>query len=118
MPYTNIEKQRLSQKLWKRQTKRWFWQLKESLECIQCGIKHPAVLQFHHRSETTKQYEISRMVNQNLNHDLILKEIAKCDVLCANCHAIWHYEDQYSHTKKESALDICRRNDVQGRLAL
>jgi hypothetical protein len=57
--------------------------------CVRCGYnKHPAALHFHHVDTSTKTMNISC----NLHHDIkdLLKEIEKCEVLCANCHAEEH----------------------------
>jgi len=36
---------------------------------------------------------VSYMVRQKLSRQRILDEIAKCDILCANCHRKLHYEE-------------------------
>ena len=95
MPYRDRTKQREFQRDWKRRTKEWFAEYKSTLKCQRCGFSHPAVLQFHHASGD-KSGQVGRMVQQNLNREVILREIAKCEVLCANCHAILHYEAGYS----------------------
>ena len=94
MPYSDPQKQRDFQKNWKRQKKLWFQKLKSKLECSQCGFSHPATLQFHHKNDD-KTDTVSRMVNKNSNVETIMAEIAKCDVLCANCHAIHHWENDH-----------------------
>jgi hypothetical protein len=71
--------------------RKWFHELKASLACEECGISHPAVIEFHHRDKKTKKYNVSQMVNRTLNQQAILREIAKCAVLCANCHKVHHY---------------------------
>lgn len=50
--------------------------------CIDCGESNPIVLEFDHRDPKTKTAEISKLYSWNK----ILKEIDKCDVVCANCH--------------------------------
>jgi hypothetical protein len=100
MPYSDPDKQRDFQKHYKRRTKNWFWDLKASVSCERCGIAHPAVIHFHHRKGEEKLGEVGRLVNSNLNREIIMAEIAKCDILCANCHAIWHYEHEHKGTRK------------------
>lgn len=49
------------------------------------------VLVFHHRDPATKKFQVGQ--NQwGRRRSVILEEIAKCDVLCANCHQIQHYK--------------------------
>lgn len=43
-------------------------------------------MQFDHRPGEAKVAGIARL--KNFNHEKLLAEIAKCDVVCANCHAI------------------------------
>lgn len=62
--------------------------IKTASGCEGCGEKHPACLDFHHRDPATKTRGIATFVRM----DDILAEIAKCVVLCANCHRKHHYE--------------------------
>lgn len=52
----------------------------------ECGEADPDVLQFHHRDRSTKAFSISWGIRNKLRLDVIKAEVAKCDVLCANCH--------------------------------
>jgi len=76
----------------KEELKRWMDTLKETLQC-NCGASHVAVLTFHHRDPKKKEIEVSRAVADGWSKERILKEIEKCDVLCRNCHAIIHWEE-------------------------
>lgn len=62
----------------------------ETHPCKRCGFDDPRALQFHHRDPTTKSDEIGRLVNNGGPLHKIMSEIAKCDVLCSNCHDIHH----------------------------
>lgn len=53
--------------------------------CADCGIQYPPyVMQFDHRDPESKQFTISDM--RGLSLERLVQEIAKCDVVCANCH--------------------------------
>ena len=65
--------------------------IKNQLYCADCGERHPAVLQFHHLNSEDKAFSIGKAVNRGFSLDRIKKEMQKCVVLCANCHAIRHY---------------------------
>lgn len=69
--------------------KQWMQELKESLVCIRCGENRWPCIDFHHRDPNEKEYSISRMIRR-CSKEKILAEIAKCDVLCSNCHRIEH----------------------------
>jgi lactate dehydrogenase-like 2-hydroxyacid dehydrogenase len=59
--------------------------------CLYCGEDHPATLQFHHRKPEEKRFTISQAVMKNAySWDEILEEVKKCDLICANCHSVWH----------------------------
>jgi hypothetical protein len=77
--------------------KQWLYDIKSKLSCSECGYdKHPVALQFHHVNESTKLGEINRLLYRtNANLSVILAEMKKCVVLCANCHAVHHYEEYY-----------------------
>lgn len=60
--------------------------------CTCCGEKDLRVLCFHHRNPEEKVMNISVMQSKLYSMDRLLAEIAKCDVLCANCHSKVTYD--------------------------
>ncbi|MGI8576036.1 MAG: hypothetical protein ACR2MA_12050 [Egibacteraceae bacterium] len=53
--------------------------------CVDCGVRFPPfVLDFDHVKES-KDGNVSEMV-RHVSPRVLLTEIAKCDVVCANCH--------------------------------
>lgn len=58
----------------------------KSMPCTDCGVKYPPyVMHFDHRDPSTKLFNIGHIVTRSMT--LILAEIEKCDLVCANCHA-------------------------------
>lgn len=52
--------------------------------CQDCGIQYnPWVMQFDHRDPAQKKYALSQV---NISYKHFKTEIAKCDIVCANCH--------------------------------
>lgn len=60
----------------------------KSSPCTDCGHTFPTVcMQFDH-TEDNKEYNVSSMVMMGYSIARIDVEIAKCELVCANCHAI------------------------------
>lgn len=61
-------------------------------KCHFCRIDNPTVLQFHHLNEEGKEKEngIATMRADLWSEGKILHEVAKCIVVCANCHLMLH----------------------------
>jgi hypothetical protein len=57
--------------------------------CTDCGIRsdHPEIYDFDHLPGQEKVTTIAVLVNLG-NIELIDAEIAKCEIVCANCHRI------------------------------
>lgn len=53
--------------------------------CVDCGETEPLVLDFDHRESSRKADEVSRLAHRR-PWRVVLEEIEKCDVRCANCH--------------------------------
>lgn len=57
-----------------------------------CGQDHPSALQFHHRDPSTKLFNItSKELSTPKKRPwdtVIVPELDKCDLVCANCHFI------------------------------
>lgn len=67
--------------------KRWVDAYKLAKGCTDCGYAtHPAALDFDHLPGTTKVRDIKS--GQQLGWAALQAEVAKCEVVCANCHRI------------------------------
>lgn len=55
--------------------------------CCDCGESYPYyVMDLDHRDPATKLFGFSRVQMARRPLDEVAAEIAKCDVVCANCH--------------------------------
>jgi hypothetical protein len=88
----NAEKKIAWQNRRKAELRTWFVSIKATLKCERCGESTIECLQFHHRDPNQKDIELSRVVANGWSKARILREMAKCDVLCANCHLKRHWE--------------------------
>jgi hypothetical protein len=57
--------------------------------CALCGETDPVVLQFQHRDPATKRFDIASGARTK-GYATMAAELAKCVVLCANCHLRVH----------------------------
>ena len=68
------------------------WRLSQLIKlhsgCVDCGYKeHAVALQFDHIGDD-KKMNVSDMIRSDYSWVTILQEIDKCEVRCANCHAV------------------------------
>jgi len=82
--------------IYRKQGAAYIRELKEDSQCVYCEEAHPACLSFHHRYPSEKEYNIPRMVADRLSIAKIKEEIAKCDIVCENCHRKIHYEEKHN----------------------
>lgn len=72
-------------KRYRTERQQWLWSFKRK-PCDDCGKRYPPyVMQFDHRDPAQKKFNLSR--SDGKSKAAVLEEIAKCDVVCANCHA-------------------------------
>ena len=107
MPYKDLEKKREAQRRFyrnhstkckadiltnKQNMVKWFQEYRNTLQCIKCGEAHGYCLEFHHPNGRGEQdFCISLLPRKGWGKARIIAEIAKCDVLCRNCHAEVHW---------------------------
>ena len=69
--------------------------------CQNCGVTDYRCLTLDHREPSLKSFTVGLSAS-NKGLRTIAKEIAKCDVLCANCHSIKTYENgDRQHRRKD-----------------
>ena len=70
--------------------------------CSKCKkiFEHLSVYDFHHRDPRKKQHTISSLLNSKPKWAILKPELDKCELLCANCHHIIHYELKQNQLKE------------------
>lgn len=71
--------------------------------CERCGESDVRVLDFDHLRD--KVENVSTMAYTGCSSRALLEEIAKCQVLCANCHRITTWERRQPSSITGNALD-------------
>jgi hypothetical protein len=74
--------------------------IKEAAGCLYCGETDHRTLEFHHRDPKTKITNVSSMLLSR--EEILSAELAKCEVVCKNCHAIIH-----AKYRRDPKLDPC-----------
>lgn len=60
--------------------------------CADCGVLYPPwVTDFHHIDPTTKIAAICQLMRKRVALQTLLDEVAKCVLICANCHRQRHH---------------------------
>lgn len=65
--------------------------------CADCGQSYPYyVMDFDHREGEIKTTEVTRLIS---THSIrrVQEEIAKCDVVCSNCHRVRTFKRRSKH---------------------
>lgn len=84
-----VRKKELRRERWER-----LKNLKTATGCLKCGETDYRCLEYHHRDPATKERCVSAMLASSWK--AVEKEMAKCDLLCANCHCKETYKCQDS----------------------
>lgn len=83
-----IEKAGRNNTLYKQRNREFIWDLKRNGNCLDCkGRFPPEAMDFDHTSDN-KLKTIARMVSEAVSLKRIKEEIAKCDLVCSNCHRV------------------------------
>lgn len=73
---------------------RYILEYKASQGCATCGFSDSRALDFHHKDPASKAFNIGTGKFRTQSLDNLKAEIAKCVVLCSNCHRILHAAEQ------------------------
>lgn len=71
-----------------REMKAWLREQKTDKACMDCGVVYPSyVMDFDHRDPALKVGEVNQVIKRG-SWQALRDEVAKCDLVCANCHRI------------------------------
>lgn len=78
-------------------TLEWLRQLR-CVPCADCGERYPPhVMDFDHRDPATKSFLIAGGHGVSKSREDLLAEVAKCDVVCGNCHRVRTHRQRPDH---------------------
>ena len=94
--YPGHRKERIQEtKARRTELQEWYNKYKATLQCKNCCEWRRECLHFHHRDPKQKEFDVSSAIRNGVSLERLQAEIAKCDVLCANCHAIETQNERY-----------------------
>lgn len=92
--YSNTKEIQIQQVLQRRENNKAEYILLKGGKCEICGFEYngenAACFDFHHENPEEKEYNPSIAIR--LRREKALKELEKCQLVCANCHRLIHYK--------------------------
>lgn len=86
----------------KNNLKAWLAEYKKTLSCSHCLATGGDILDFHHDDSDSKELDVATAIGRGWSVKKITDEIAKCTILCGNCHRIHHHEERVAAKKKNA----------------
>lgn len=89
-------------------------QTAKSLPCSDCGSEYPGpCMEFDHVPDRgEKMFSLSRLP-PSVDEEAVRREVAKCDLLCANCHRLRTVErGGVKRSEIDKLRSVLRRDDV------
>lgn len=85
----------INQTRYRLETRTFIQELKQGRPCMDCGEVHPYwAMDFDHRDPLNKKFSIGEAPRRASSRDKLLKEIEKCDLVCALCHRYRTYGER------------------------
>ena len=74
--------------------------------CLDCGVSYPPyVMEYDHLDASVKVGNLSQM--KSASRRAIIREIGKCDVVCANCHRERTYQRMIAGNSRRASVPEC-----------
>ena len=75
--------------------KEFMFQFLSLHKCVDCGEQRVLCLEFDHKNPLKKSFDLGKAhMQKDLTLKELVKEIAKCEVRCSNCHKIKTHKEQ------------------------
>ena len=104
------DKQRVRQRLSAQKNAEYIRSIKESHSCETCGESRAVCLDFHHRVPSQKVFSVG--MHSKRSFAKIDAEIAKCMVICSNCHRVLHAQLRLERVRRAPVEDFPLFDDL------
>lgn len=92
-------------RIWREKKQEYVRTYLEAHPCVDCGEADPIVLEFDHRDQSTKLHNVANLITGMGKMAILITEIEKCDVVCANCHRRrTHSRGQYTYRRDVAVM--------------
>jgi hypothetical protein len=105
----HLESVRKNNARYKKLMQDFVWNYLKQHPCQLCGETDPIVLEFDHLGDVKKENEISTLMCNSTNINVLKKEIQKCQVLCSYCHKR-KTAKEFNHWKYVKSISECSHN--------
>lgn len=86
--------------------RKYLMHVKETTPCADCYNHFPYyVMQFDHLPGFVKLFNLSQFRDYTHDLEVVKREVSKCDVVCANCHAIREHYRRVSRKNVDEVYD-------------
>lgn len=82
---------KLVKKINRRNARMWYNDKIKGRRCGWCEFSDHRALLFHHTNPKNKIDGVCNMVKDGYSIDMLEAECDKCELICHNCHAIFHW---------------------------
>ena len=83
----NKDRRAVAHKLRRSKKRQYVHNLKEGVACLDCGVEFPPhIYDFDHLPQFEKSFNLSSTGMRDKSLELIIAEVAKCELVCSNCH--------------------------------
>lgn len=112
-----ISRSKISTAKLKKRNLEYIKNIKKNVPCVDCGNKYHFVAMDFDHTGTDKLHNVSRLANNAVSIAVLDAEIAKCELVCSNCHRIRTYirrcgEMENTVASKATALVVWQFNSV------
>lgn len=84
----------------------------KSRPCTDCAHSYPPyIMEWDHLDGTTKRFNVSDVMHHGYSAETLAAEMAKCELVCANCHRERTHQRRVEARKHTKAVAPSPRND-------
>lgn len=77
----------------------------KSAPCMDCGGVYPPCCMDYDHIDDNKTANVATLISNNRSLEVILSEIEKCELVCANCHRIRTHERRTNNETRSDSFE-------------